>query len=72
MKYVILTHPPTQEQIAATMQESNLFIRKNIAGTKCVLKYPWPKPAALINVQEYTHDDILVEMSKPEWNLEVE
>ena len=72
MKYVIVDYPPTQEQLDVVKYDGISPIRLNVQGTKCVLKYPWPKPAVFVNEQEYTYEEISIEVAKPEWNLEVE
>lgn len=67
MKYVIVDYPVSDEVITVVEQYTPGAERVNLAGNKCVLKYSWPKPAILINYTEYSYDDILVEMAKPEW-----
>lgn len=70
MKYIIVDHPPSQEELDAVVENSTSDIRTNLAGTKCVLKYPWPKPATFINETEYTLSEIKVELEKEEWKSE--
>jgi hypothetical protein len=59
---------------AGIVQKRVEDLRKNVDGTKAIVKYSGAKPAVLVNyeaangpVPSYTHAEILIEMVKPEW-----
>ena len=41
--------------------------RKSLDGTKAILKFATTHPNCMVGRQKYTHAEILVELSGPEW-----
>ena len=70
-KYYILSLPePALNNILKDCVGSIETQRKSLDGKKCVMKTSENvsmKPKSLNNFQAYTHEEILIELAKPEW-----
>lgn len=70
-KYYILSLPePAINNIFKDCVGSIETQRKSVNGNKYVVKTPENtsiKPQSLNNFQAYTHEEILIELAKPEW-----
>ena len=69
MTYVIIpTAELTQQMVDDCVETTIDTVRKSVDTTLCVLKYNGDKPASIAAYTDYTHEQILVEMAKPEWS----
>jgi len=68
-KYYILDYPIEATDLIQVVECKSLELRINNDKTKCIAKLPIgaePK-LELINKTASTHEEILVELAKPEW-----
>ena len=67
-KYTIIT----KEEVASVdfsqvLETSANTLRYNNAGTKTFVKFDGNTPSFLNGKTQYTHDEILIELSKSDW-----
>ena len=62
----------TQEMLDHCIQTSFDTLRRNLAGTQCVLKWEGDKPECLQSYQDYTNEEILIIISDIENGWEPE
>ena len=73
-RYFILPLPNVHSSLWGIVVEDENNVCKNLLGTKMVVKLPLGDEAShpiLNGKQEYTHAEIIVELSKPEWQSDV-
>lgn len=73
-RYYILPYPNVQSAIWDIVVEEPATLRTNLQGNKCVVKLyigDENDHQMLNGFTEYTHEEVLVEMAKPEWTEEI-
>jgi len=67
-KYIIITNAEVASvDFSQVLETSANTLRYNNAGTKTFVKFDGNIPSFLNGKTQYTHDEILTELSKSEW-----
>jgi len=67
-KYIIITNAEVASvDFSQVLETSANTLRYNNAGTKTFVKFDGNTPSFLNGKTQYTHDEILTELSKSEW-----
>ena len=70
-KYIIITNAEVASvDFSQVLETSANTLRYNNAGTKTFVKFDGNTPSFLNGKTQYTHDEILTELSKSEWIIE--
>ena len=70
-KYVIITKEEVANiDFSQVIETSVNTLRYNNDGTKTFVKFEGATPSFLNGKTQYTHDEILAELSKSEWIIE--
>ena len=65
--YVIVSYPPSSEQIEAAIEDLET-VRKSLDGTLCVLKWSGEEPPVFCGETTYNHAQILTIMHSADWS----
>ena len=67
-KYIIITNAEVASvDFSQVLEPSANTLRYNNAGTKTFVKFDGNTPSFLNGKTQYTHDEILIELSKSDW-----
>ena len=67
-KYIIITNAEVASvDFSQVLETSANTLRYNNAGTKTFVKFDGNTPSFLNGKTQYTHDEILTELSKSQW-----
>jgi hypothetical protein len=67
-KYIIITNAEVASvDFSQVLETSANTLRYNNAGTKTFVKFDGNTPSFLNGKTQYTHDEILTELSKSDW-----
>jgi|TARA_R100000030_G_C3206484_1_gene112231 hypothetical protein len=67
-KYIIITNAEVASvDFSQVLETSANTLRYNNAGTKTFVKFDGNTPSFLNGKTQYTHDEILIELSKSDW-----
>ena len=70
-KYIIITNAEVASvDFSQVLETSANTLRYNNAGTKTFVKFDGNTPSFLNGKTQYTHSEILAELSKSEWIIE--
>ena len=70
-KYIIITKDEVASVDFSQVDETSInTLRYNSDGTKTFVKFEGATPSFLNGKTQYTHDEILAELSKSEWIIE--
>ena len=70
-KYIIITKDEVASVDFSQVDETSVnTLRYNNDGTKTLVKFEGATPSFLNGKTQYTHDEILAELSKSEWIIE--
>lgn len=73
--YFIVNWPPSGAQLAVAANSGQDMLRKNLAGTQCIMKLPQGAPYDCENeecpfygLQAYTHSEIKTVLAGEDWS----